>query len=91
MAEDFEWDVHNLPKIGRHALYLTEVEDALAGPWTVERPAYRQGGEDRRRVRGASRSGRILVVVFTEHGDRLRVVTAWPASPRDQRRYREGR
>jgi uncharacterized DUF497 family protein len=90
MESMFEWDNGNLAEIGRHGLYPADVEGALADPRAIERPAYERDGEARRRILGATLPGRILVVVFTERGDNLRVVTAWPASRSDQRRYREG-
>ena len=86
----FEWDAGNLRETGRHGLSPVEVEDALADPNALERPAYERGGEARTRIIGVTRTGRILVVVFTERRERIRVVTAWPASRGDARRYREG-
>ncbi len=87
---DFEWDAGNLSEIGKHDLYLTDVEDAMADPGLLQRPAYERDGEVRSKIIGATPFGRILVVVFTERRESLRVVTAWPASRRDVRRYREG-
>jgi uncharacterized DUF497 family protein len=87
MAEDFEWDRFNLAEIAHHQLYPADVEDALEDRNAVERPAYAET-EPRWRVIVATPTGRILGVVFTLRGERIRVVSAWPASPADQRRYR---
>jgi uncharacterized DUF497 family protein len=38
---------------------------------------------------GATRKGRIVVVVHTDRGRRIRLITAWPATPAERRRYEE--
>lgn len=50
--------------------------------------AYAVGGEQRTAIIGATRAGRILVVVYTMRDGHIRPITGWPASIRDQRTYR---
>ena len=85
---DFEWDAGNTGHIGRRGLTAAEVEEA------VRDPRRRSGGFDIRRgerrgvLLGETRSGRVLVIVFAYRANRLRVVTAYPATGRHLRRYR---
>lgn len=88
---DFQWNAGNLSEIGKHGLYPADVEDVVRNPEARVRPTYRREGEDRAAVIGPTGQGRILVVVVTPRGAVLRVVTAYPADPRTERRYREGR
>lgn len=50
----------------------------------------RSTGEDRHMVLGRSRKGRILVVVHTDHGNRVRIISARRATPRERRAYEQG-
>jgi len=48
-------------------------------------------GEERSRVIGMTRKGRVLTVAFTFRGDAIRPVTAFDAVARDQRSYFEAK
>jgi uncharacterized DUF497 family protein len=72
----FEWDRNNLRKILAHRITREEAEEALANEPI---PIYRQevDGEGRFVYYGETDAGRLLAVVFTERGDRIRVITAY--------------
>ena len=38
---------------------------------------------------GSTSSGRIVVVVHTDRGRSVRIITAWPATPAERRSYEE--
>ena len=48
-------------------------------------------GEDRFVTLGADSLGRVLVVVFTFRNERVRLISARRATPRERGRYEEGR
>jgi uncharacterized DUF497 family protein len=86
---DFEWDADNLAHIARHRLTAAEVEAILACSDTEFSGPYTRNGQWRVLATGPRADGRIVNVVFEQHAGVTRVVTAYPASPRTQREYRE--
>lgn len=45
--------------------------------------------EDRYLIFGVSKVGRHLVVSYTERGDRIRIISARPMTPRERRAYEQ--
>jgi hypothetical protein len=43
--------------------------------------------EDRYATIGTTRAGRLLVVIHADRGRRVRIITAWPATPAERRSY----
>lgn len=87
----YEWDAakarRNLRKHGvdfADAVAVFEDECALTmrDPFSVD--------EERWISIGLDSLGRVLVVVYTWRGDKLRVISARPATPRERKQY-EGR
>ena len=79
----FLWDAGNIDHIARHDVLPEEVEQVLENdPFDVSR--YIRHGEERLNQVGETDAGRVLVVVSTERGEFIRVVTAHPAD-RDMR------
>jgi uncharacterized protein len=87
----FDWDDHNIEHIAAHHLEPEDVEEALLDPRRIGVPAYNVRDERRWAALGATDTGRILFIVFTRRQDFVRVVTARPATGREQRRYRSRR
>lgn len=88
----YEWDPakarHNLRKHGvDFADAVTVLEDDAA--LTIRDPFSEQ--EQRWITLGMDALGRLLVVVYTWRGDRIRLISARPATPRERRQYEEGR
>ena len=75
----FDWDDANRDHIAHHSVLPQEVEEAFNGD-TLELAAYILGGEQRYEDLGISDSGRILFVVSTIRGERVRVITAFDAT-----------
>ena len=86
-AEGFEWDASNVEHIARHGLQRADVERALAGEPVTLFEGVTQAGERRWVSVGRSGAGRLLAVVWTVRGRRVRIVTAYPASRRQQVAY----
>ena len=82
----FEWDNANLDHVHRHRVTTTEIAEVFRRPVTYI-AAYNRG-ETRYAVVGRTDTGRYLTVFYTWRRDRLRVVTARDANPRERRRWR---
>jgi len=88
----YEWDPakarRNLRKHGvDFADAVTVLEDEAA--LTIRDPFSEQ--EQRWITLGMDALGRLLVVVYTWRRDRIRLISARPAAPRERRQYEEGR
>ena len=64
----------------------TVFQDPLAA--TVEDPGH-STQEARHATIGITRSGQLLVVVHVERAGRIRLITAWPATPAERHAYEE--
>lgn len=84
----FDWDDGNLSHIERHKVTPVEVEEALNGLLLYD-PPYVRNGEPRASVRGRTHAGRVLEIVFTIRGTKLRVITAHTAKKRERMQYAE--
>ena len=71
----FDWDRNNLKKIRAHGIRRLEVEQALSNDPIL---IYEQdaGDEQRYVYYGETTARRLLAVVITERGERIRVITA---------------
>ena len=85
----FEWDTNKAAtNLAKHAVGFPEAStvfgDALS--LTIPDPAHSQA-EERFIILGRSHRGRLLVVVHTERGDNIRIISARPASRRERKDY----
>jgi hypothetical protein len=82
----FEWDWNNLRKIRAHRIKREEAEEALLNDPI---PVYEQEvqGEPRFVYYGETNAGRLLAVIVTERGNRMRVVTAYDLDAGQKRDY----
>lgn len=86
--EVFDWDDANREYVRRHGVEPEECEQALDDPAWIGFAARTEAGEPRRGIVGETAAQRTLVIIFTLREDRVRVVTAWPASGWQRRAYR---
>jgi uncharacterized DUF497 family protein len=87
----FEWD----PKKARlnvktHGISFDEASTAFRDPLsrTIDDPLHSKD-EERSVVIGRSIEGRLLVIVHTERGDRIRIISARLATSKERFRYEE--
>ena len=85
--ENFEWDDDKAAaNLRDHRVSFEQAafafNDQFAVEWIDEREAY---GEERSVLLGMT-SGQVLTVVYTERGDRIRIISAWRAT-RHERDY----
>jgi uncharacterized DUF497 family protein len=82
----FDWDQHNLKKIKAHGVKAAEVELALSREPIL---IYEQhaDGEVRYVYYGATERGRLLAIIVTERGGKIRVITAYDLDAGQKRDY----
>lgn len=83
----FDWDSGNIEHIALHGVTTLDAEYALQHA-TLDIGYQDWHGEERFTEIGATASGRILILVTTWRGDRIRVVTAYDASRSEAYDYR---
>ena len=72
----FDWDAANLSHIADHGVDSKETEQVLRNrPLDVE--VQTRSGEERLVQIGETDQGRVLIVVITFRGERVRVITAF--------------
>jgi uncharacterized DUF497 family protein len=92
MALQFEWDSRKARVNKRkHGIAFEEASTIFDDPLsiTIHDPAH-SVGEDRFITIGTSANGRFIVVVHTERGDTIRIITARNATRNEKRQYEQG-
>jgi hypothetical protein len=82
---EFDWDDANIGHIAEHDVTPKEAEQVILNRPVDLGSELRNGGERIAQI-GETDSGRVLVVITTMSGEKVRVVTAWPAN-KNYRRY----
>jgi uncharacterized DUF497 family protein len=73
-----EWDAANLRRLARHAITPAEAEEVMENdPTDLGYDVVK--GEPRWTVVGHTNLIRVLVVMWTVRGEKVRIVTAWQA------------
>jgi uncharacterized DUF497 family protein len=91
MALSFEWDPNKAKaNLAKHGVSFEEASTVFGDPLslTIPDPAHSQI-EGRFVIMGRSRWGKLLVVVHTERGDNIRVISARRASRKERKNYEE--
>lgn len=90
-SDPFDWNESNEYHVLAHGVEPGEVEEALLDPERMRAEALNEPGERRLAFTGATEEGRILFVVYTKRGEKVRPITARDASEAQKRRYRRRR
>jgi hypothetical protein len=91
MSLEFEWDRRKAAANQRkHGVSFEEAASVFGDPLslTVGDPEH-SAGEDRFVTIGVSTHGRAIVVIHTDRGDRIRIISARVATRREQKQYEE--
>jgi uncharacterized DUF497 family protein len=91
MPLGFEWDDNKaVANHAKHGVSFEEAATVFGDPLslTIPDPAHSQV-EDRFVIMGRSHQRKLLVVVHTERGDNIRVISARCASHRERKAYEE--
>jgi uncharacterized DUF497 family protein len=87
----FEWDANKAgSNLAKHRVSFEEAATVFGDPlsMTIFDPAHSQT-EDRFIILGRSHLDKLLVVVHTERGDNIRIISARRASRRERKQYEE--
>lgn len=77
-SSEFDWDQHNEQHLEKHGISRSDAEDVLSGNHILLE--YQTEGDEPRWVAvGATRTGRIITIVFSIRGDAVRPITGWEA------------
>ena len=89
---EFEWDADKAARNRlKHNVSFGEAASALADPLSTTYPDEDHSlGEDRYVTIGESHRRQLLVVCHTERGDRIRIISARPATRAERKIYEEG-
>jgi hypothetical protein len=91
VALNFEWDEHKAKSnLANHAVSFAEAATVFGDPLslTIPDPVHSQT-EDRFIIIGSSFDRKLLVVVHTERGDNIRIISARRANRRERSKYEE--
>jgi uncharacterized DUF497 family protein len=77
-APEFDWDKQNERHLTTHGISRSDAEDVPSGNHILVE--YQMEGNEQRWIAvGATRSGRVLNVVFAIRGEAMRPITGWTA------------
>ena len=83
----FDWDDANIGHIAEHDVAPEEAEQVVLGDPMELDFERTELGEDRWSYIGETSLGRVLQVIFTMRGEKVRVVTAFKPTLRDELTY----
>jgi uncharacterized DUF497 family protein len=86
---EFEWDASKAASnLSKHGVSFAEAMTVFGDPLEVAipDPGY-SDAELRFASIGLSEAGRLLVVAYTERGQRIRIISAREAAPKERRQY----
>jgi uncharacterized protein len=92
MGLEFEWDSRKAKRnLRKHGVSFEEAISVFGDPLalTIADPFHSED-EDRFVVLGGSQRSRLIVVIFTDRGDRIRIISARKATRHERRDYEEG-
>jgi len=91
MAIPFEWDEEKAGiNLEKHKVDFDEAKSVFGDPFsiTVDDPDHSE--EERRFIDiGKSVSGKLLIVVYTERGNKIRIISCRKATPAERKKYEE--
>jgi uncharacterized protein len=92
MPLSFEWDDKKArSNFRKHGVRFDEASTVFGDSLSLSIPdPVHSGVEDRLITMGRSHRGKLLVVVHTERGDNIRIISARLASRRERGMYEEG-
>lgn len=88
--EGFDWDEGNQSKsLKKHGITPLETEEAFFNFYLVFPDQWHSAGESRYGMYGQTNTGKILFIAFTIRGQRVRVISARPASKKERDTYEQ--
>ena len=92
MKLNFEWDDEKAKaNLKKHRVGFDEATTVFTDPFSVTIPDLGHSGDEQRYVDiGSSDKSRTLVVVYTERGSNIRIISCRKATPSERTLYEEG-
>ncbi len=93
MKLSFEWDEEKAKaNLKKHRVGFDEATTVFTDPFsmTIHDPDH-SADEQRYIDIGSSDKGRVLVMVYTERGSTIRIISCRKATPSERKRYEEGK
>jgi uncharacterized DUF497 family protein len=85
---EFDWDEQNEGHLAMHGISRSDAEDVLSGNHILLE--YQMEAHEQRWIAvGATRTGRILDIVFAVRGEAIRPITGWVADKETTALYLE--
>jgi hypothetical protein len=93
LALSFEWDPRKAASnLAKHAVSFEEAATVFGDPLgRISSDPRHSTDEERFVILGVSRLRRVLIVMFVDRGEAVRIVSARRATPRERRNYEEKR
>ena len=88
----FEWDTQKAKEnLRKHTISFDEALTVLSDPFSITIPDPDHSIDEQRYIDiGVSSKHRVLVVVYTERGNKIRLISCRKATAAERRRYEEG-
>jgi uncharacterized DUF497 family protein len=87
----FEWDRHKAESnLRKHGVSFEEAQTVFTDPLSITLPDPDHSEDEERFIDiGMSDNRRVLVVVYTERGQRIRLISAYKATRAERKQYEE--
>ena len=92
MKLSFEWDEEKAKaNLKKHRVSFDEATTVLIDSFSITIPDPDHSVDEQRYIDiGISDNGRVLVVVYTERGSNIRIISCRKATPSERKLYEEG-
>ncbi len=92
MELTFEWDEKKAQaNFKKHKVSFEEAKSIFNDPWLLTFPDFEHSnGEQRQLSIGLSTRGRVLIVVHTDRGKNIRLISGRRATPNERKVYEQG-
>ena len=92
MKLSFEWDEEKAKaNLKKHRVSFDEATTVLNDSFSITIPDPDHSVDEQRYIDiGSSDNGRVLVVVYTERGSNIRIISCRKATPSERKLYEEG-
>ena len=88
----FEWDENKAKQnLSKHGVYFEEAKTIFDDPLYIDfyDPDH-SDNEERYLIVGQSNRGRILILSYTERGNKIRLISAREVTPKERKAYEQG-
>ena len=89
---EFEWDPNKAARnLKWHGVPFPEAATVFEDPLSVAAPDPDHSFEEQRQIIvGSSHRGTLLMVAYTERGERIHIITARELTPKERKAYEQG-